>query len=286
MTFEIQMSEIPFEEKASMMVSFNLDGPAWWIAQDERVWELPKTFSMGAYGLWRGLDRIRKILADLDILATFYVPGWVAETWPAQVCALNEDGHELGHRGYLAERPYDLSPAQQSEVFERTHAIFDELGLPQARGYRANNGNMRAETGELLVRAGYEYSSSLRGDDRPYTWARYGSSARLIEIPVHTELNDAPQFVFSYNPPMPKGLDRIGSIERTFENWQREVDGYAREGLCCVLTLDPQYIGKPGRAARLRQFFQDIIARDDIEFATGSQIAERARAALDAEGVR
>jgi peptidoglycan/xylan/chitin deacetylase (PgdA/CDA1 family) len=264
----------PNGAKCAVMVSFNVDGAASWISDNEKIWAMPKTFSMGSYGPWRGLPRILKGLKNRNIRGSFFVPGWIAENWPAEFASIIQDGHEVAHRGYLIESPWDLTVDEQKEMFARSTEVFNRLGAPKARGYRAPNGNMRAETGTILAEAGYSYSSSLRGDDRPYEWTVDGNPIGLVEIPVHTELDDSPQFVFSFNPPMPRGQDRIGITETVFKNWEREFRGYYQSGLCFVLTLDPQFMGKPGRARRLMAFLDYIQSHEDVWFATGAEISD------------
>ena len=57
--------------------------------------------SQGRFGPERGLGRILDLLAELDIPATFYVPGHTADQHPDAVAAILAGGHEVGHHGYL-----------------------------------------------------------------------------------------------------------------------------------------------------------------------------------------
>src|SRR5437899_532667 len=81
-----QMTPPPSEERpnwpngarCAVMLSFDVDGPAVWINRDPRVLKWAKTFSLGAYGPWRGLPRILDLLEERAIGATFFVPAWIA----------------------------------------------------------------------------------------------------------------------------------------------------------------------------------------------------------------
>ncbi|MGP3938188.1 MULTISPECIES: hypothetical protein [Streptomyces] len=48
-------------------------------------------------------------------------------------------------------------------------------------------------------------------------------------------------------------------------------------GLCWIPALDPQSIGKPGRALLLEELLDHIRGHDDVWFATGAQVAEHWR---------
>ena len=56
-----------------------------------------------AYGPRTGVPRILRLLDRQGIRATFFVPGYTAERWPAVVRAIRDAGHEIGHHGYLHE---------------------------------------------------------------------------------------------------------------------------------------------------------------------------------------
>lgn len=264
----------PDGARCAVMLSFDVDGPTNWINRDPGVWNWPKTFSLGAYGPWRGLPRILDLLEERGVKATFFVPGWVAEQWPDRFAAIVEAGHEVGHHGYLHELYFDKSLDEQRRLIERSQAVFQRLVGRPAVGFRTPSGDFRRESPPLLRDMGFSYSSSMRGDDRPYRWEIDGQPSDLVEIPAHWELDDFPQFGFNFFPPMPKGQDRIASHDATFDIWRREFDGYYRFGLCYVIMFHPQVIGKPGRMKLLARLIDHIQSRPGVWFATGAEIAD------------
>ena len=264
----------PNGARCAVMLTFDVDGPTNWISRDPRVWNWPKTFSLGHYGPWRGLPRILDLLEEHKIPATFFVPGWVAENYPERFREIDRAGHELGHHGYLHELFVSKTYEEQKEIIVRSQAIFEQLIGKEARGFRTPSGDFARETVRLLREMGFQYSSSMRGDDRPYRAEIDGQATDLIEIPAKWELDDFPQFGYNFFPPMPKGQDRIASHRHTLENWICEFDGYYRYGLCYVVMMHPQVIGKPGRAMMLEKLIQHIKSYPDVWFATGSQVAD------------
>lgn len=264
----------PNGAKCAVMLSFDVDGPTNWINRDNRVWNLPQTYSLGEYGPFRGVPRILDLLDEQSVPATFFVPGWVAENYPERFKEINQAEHELAHHGYLHEFFVDKSYEEQKELIERSQNIFEKLIGKKACGFRTPSGDFSPETPELLRKMGFLYSSSMRGDDQPYRTVFDDGESDLIEIPGKWELDDFPQFGYNIFPPMPKGQDRIESHQNVLDNWIQEFDGYYRFGLCYVLMLHPQVIGKPGRILMLKKLIQYIQSYPDVWFATGSQIAE------------
>lgn len=264
----------PNGNRCAVMISFDVDGPANWINRDKRVWNLPKTFSLGEYGPLRGVPRLLDLLDKYNVPATFFVPGWIAENYPKSFQEIDKANHEIGHHGYLHELFFDKSYEEQKTIIERSQAIFRELIGKEAKGFRTPSGDYSSVTLKLLQEYGFLYSSSMRGDDRPYHIFIDGKKTNLIEIPAKWELDDFPQFGYNFFPPMPKGQDRIVSHQSVLENFIIEFEGYYRFGLCYVLMLHPQVIGKPGRVMMLEKLIQHIKRNyQDVWFATGSEIA-------------
>jgi peptidoglycan/xylan/chitin deacetylase (PgdA/CDA1 family) len=264
----------PNGAKCAVMLTFDVDGSTSWINRDRRVEGWPKTKSLGEYGPWRAVPRILDLLEEYRLPATFFVPGKVVESYPKRMQEIVQSGHEVGHHGYMHELFVDKSLDEQREIISRSQGIFREVLGREASGFRTPSGDFARETPALLQEMGFRYSSSMRGDDRPYRTRIDGEETDLIEIPAHWELDDFPQFGFNYFPPMPKGQDRIASHRLTLNNWIREFDGYYRYGLCYVVMMHPQVMGKPGRVLMLDKLIRHIKQHPDVWFATGSDVAD------------
>jgi peptidoglycan/xylan/chitin deacetylase (PgdA/CDA1 family) len=263
----------PDGAKVAVMLAFEVDGPTNWFNVDKRVWNWPKTYSLGAYGPWRGLPRVLDLLDEHNVRATFFTPGWVAEQWPERFRDISQSGHEVAHHGYLHEQFEKLSRTEQRDIIRKSQEIFDRHCGIRAKGFRLPSGDFGPDTIDLLVEEGFEYSSSMRGDDRPYR-VKSSSGSDIIEIPARWELDDYVQFIYNLALPVPKGGDRIASHAATLDLWWTEFNGYHELGLCYVLTLETQLIGKPGRIMMLDELIGRIKQSPSVWFATGSQIAK------------
>lgn len=267
----------PNGARCAVMLSFDVDAETIWANGNKHIEggeSFIRSLSIGQYGPLRSVPRILELLKKYDLPATFFVPAWVAEQYPEPFVAIAKDGHELGHHGYLHERFVDLTSEEQIDIIERSQAIFKRMVGKEARGFRTPSGDWAKQTPQLLRDAGFLYSSSMRGDDRPYRTVLNGEVTDFIEIPPRWELDDYVQFGYNLYPAEPVGQDRITSQECVLDNFKQEFEGYYRYGLCYVLMMHPQIIGKPGRILMLEKLIQHIKSYPDVWFATGEQIAE------------
>ena len=70
----------PQGKRCAALITVNLDAEYFWLQLDPAAKEMPKTLSMGQYGMLRGVDRLLDVLARYQIKATFFCPGKVAAT--------------------------------------------------------------------------------------------------------------------------------------------------------------------------------------------------------------
>ncbi|HHL4083436.1 polysaccharide deacetylase [Burkholderia sp. A2] len=274
----------PDAKRACVALAFDLDGPTGDAMLNGSIWRNPAYFTLGSYGPWRALGRLLDMLASFALPATFFVPAWVARTWPAQCAAIVERGHEIGYHGYRHEAFWTLEPDRQREIMAQSADIFARTLGVRPVGFRTPSGDWSAATVAVLREAGVRYSSSMRGDDRPYLLHGENGEPPLVEIPGRWETDDYASLAYHRNPDYPAGLDRIAGYGATLDNWTREFDGVYREGLCLTTLLHPKVCGKPGRIALLEAWLDHMCAQDGVWFARCRDVADwwLAQAARDA----
>lgn len=263
--------------KCAVMLTFDLDSDTTWKngnSDYENGDKFLKSISIGQYGPRKAVDRILNLLKKYNLKATFFVPGKVAEDNPDLIKRIDKEGHEIGHHGYTHERFFDKTVEEQIEIIEKTQNIYNNLIGKSARGFRTPSGDWSKETPSLLYERGFTYSSSMRGDDRPYHTILNNKSTNFIEIPTRWELDDYVAMAYNYFPEEPAGLDRISGYSQVLDNFIREFDGYYKYGLCFVPMMHPQVIGTPGHIQILDKLIYHIISKENVWFATGSEIAE------------
>ncbi|MFM0302236.1 polysaccharide deacetylase [Paraburkholderia sediminicola] len=264
----------PEGHRSCVALAFDLDGPTGDAMLNGSIWTNPSYFTLGSYGPWRALGRLLDMLNARRVPATFFVPAWVVENWPDQCAAIIAGGHEIAYHGYRHEAFWTLDRDGQRVVMERSAEVFAKyLGI-QPVGFRTPSGDWGPDTIRVLMEAGVRYSSSMRGDDRPYLLYAEGITEPMVEIPGRWELDDYASLAYHRNPDFPASLDRIASYDATLDNWRREFDGSHRDGLCLTTLFHPKVSGKPGRIGLLERLIDHMHAQGDVWFATCRDVAQ------------
>ena len=258
----------PGETQCVVMLGFDVDGPSAMLYRNPDIERMPSTLSMGDFGPTVAVPRIIELLDGHGIAASFYVPGWVAERHPAAIESIAQAGHEVAHHGYLHEPPATLSAEQEGEVLDRTSAILERITGARPVGYRSPSWELSEHSLGLLAARGFLYDSSLMGDDAPYEIA--GGDRRLVEIPVHWSLDDAP--FFSFIPANQRG-GAMASPQQVFDTWRSAFDELYERGRAFTLTVHPWIVGRAGRLAMLERLIEHIEQRPHVQFARAADVA-------------
>lgn len=259
----------PGGKRCAVVVSVLFDDGMDAVAAAPDLLQRSKSFSVWKYGATRGVERLCRTFASSDIAASWFVPGHVAEEHAALLTDVAGAGHDLESHGWAFERHDRLPPAQSQELLKRSRDALGQISSRAATGFRLPTGNWPQGFDQVLSEAGYRWSASLNGDDVPYL-----HPSRLVEIPVHVELEDRPYFQFNFTPAFPKGQSRIPSYDGVLHNWIAEFDAYRRFGLCYVLQLRPEWSGTPGRISLVTDLLAHIRGFEDVWIATGAMIAD------------
>lgn len=213
--------------------------------------------------------RLAALFARHAVPMTCFVPGWVAETYPAAVEAILRHGNELAHHGHFHEWPSAQSVEAERESLERGAEALKKISGRRPRGYRAPYYGLSAATYDLLIAMGFDYDSSLFADDVPILLDN--GKGRLWELPVPASVDDYNQYVssraFDY-------LMKISSPRQALEVYQAEFDALWEFGGLWVGVWHPAVSGRPAQAIAIRQLIEHMQAKGGVWFATLEQIAD------------
>jgi peptidoglycan/xylan/chitin deacetylase (PgdA/CDA1 family) len=255
-------TEWPEGADVAVSLTFDVDAESGWLGTDPAYVDRLSTLSEGRYGVTRGLPRILDVLRRHDVPATFYVPGDTAERHTEALKQVIEAGHEIGHHGYLHKQSDAISEREQREEIERgTKALEECLGVTP-RGYRSPSWEHTPETLKLLHEHGFEWDSSLMGDDRPY---RHDG---LLELPVHWSLDDWPHLHWK-----PGRGDAFTAPEAFLATWLAEFESAREERRHVTYTMHPEVIGRGHRAALLERLITQMREQANVWFATHGDVA-------------
>ncbi len=259
----------PGDVRCVVVLSFDVDGVSGAINRNPEAARLPSLMSMREYGPSVGAPRILELLDEYDVPASFYIPGYVAETHESLVEDILERGHEVGHHGYMHEPPASLSREKEEEVLDRGIAVLERVTGEKPRGYRSPSWELSEHSLSLLADRGFFYDSSLMGNDIPYMVD--AGNRQLVEIPVHWELDDAPYF--NYSPSL-GARNLMASPEHVYQVWSAAFEGMYHYGRSFVLTMHPFVIGRPGRLRMLERLVRYIREFPGVEFMRAVDLAE------------
>ncbi|WP_190823995.1 polysaccharide deacetylase family protein [Saccharopolyspora pogona] len=259
-------------KSAAVALTFDVDAETGVLSMDAKYAKHAMTMTHQAFGPDIGVPRILGILKDLQVPATFYFPGWVAERRPNLVAQVAEAGHEIAHHSYSHVPASSMTAAEERRDFERALEVFKNQGV-DIYGHRAGLWEASWQTASLVAEYGLLYDSSLMNDDRPYHVPT--ESGSVVELPPHWSLDDWEQYAFLPAP-------QIGSIIeeplKVLSMWKYELDAMRRYNSLFMLTNHPFLTGRAGRAEALRSLIEYGQSCDDVEFVTCREIAERAKA--------
>ncbi|GEO39974.1 polysaccharide deacetylase [Skermanella aerolata] len=234
------------------------------------------TSSALRYGPFVAIPRIIDIFRHYGIRQTVFVPGWCIEAYPHAIEALVEAGHEIGHHGWLHERPNTLSPGDEARVLDRALEAFDRIVGSRPTGYRAPAYALSEHTPDLLVERGFTYDASLLGDDVPYLLK--SSKGTLVELPSDFALDDWVQYVnmkeFGFMMP-------IQAPERAMEVFRAEFDAAWTYGGLWVSVWHPFVSGRLARADAMARLIQHMMDKGDVWFAPMTEIAAHVQGLVD-----
>ncbi|HCO03109.1 MAG TPA: polysaccharide deacetylase [Actinobacteria bacterium] len=259
----------PDGKRAALCVTFDMDAEAAVLAVDEKFSRRPSIMSHQQYGPVTGVPRLLELLEDLELSASFFIPGFSAERPPATVAAIAEAGHEICHHGYLHRPPGLIDAATERSELELGLAALERLAGVRATVFRAPWWETSTATFDLLIEYGFTCDSSLFDRDVPY---RLGiGSSEIVEVPVSWALDDWEKYAFLPDPPTGSGV--IESPARVHEMWWEEIESYLEVGGCCVLTMHPFLSGRPSRVRALRGLLERAATVSDLWIATVGEVA-------------
>jgi peptidoglycan/xylan/chitin deacetylase (PgdA/CDA1 family) len=244
-------SSWPGGHSAAVAVTVDLDAETMWTSKDAANARRPVVMSQAAFEIDFGVDYFLEAFADLAVVATFFVPGWVAERHPSLVRRIAGAGHEIASHGYDHTRISAHPPEFEKWTLTRTKDILEELVSDPVLGYRAPYFEMTEQTLDLLRDLGMTYSSNLMNSVHPY---RHPGSG-IVELPVAWMWDDGPYYLFATEPPNHRQMFPPSVVR---EAWYAEFRALTELGGMMNLVLHPQLSARPSRLAALKSLLEQM----------------------------
>jgi len=255
----------------------------------------PDDISRGMFAGEVGSLRLLKLFERFGIKTTWFIPGHSIETFPQQMKAVAQAGHEIGIHGYSHENPIAMTPEQEEAVLDKCIDLVTKLQGKRPTGYVAPWWEFSAVSNELLIKKGIKYDHSLMHQDfqpyyvrvgdswtkidyskKPQSWMKplvRGHETDLIEIPGSWHLDDLPPMMFIKKAPNSHGFVSPYAIE---EMWRDQFDWVYREYDYAVfaMTIHPDVSGRPHVLMMLERLYHHIIRHPGVRFCTMNEMAD------------
>ena len=224
------------------------------------------------YGPTISVPRLVELGRRFDLKQTMFVPGWCIERYPEAVDLMAENGHELALHGYLHERPNEQSAEDELYWLERGLEAFKKHLGKSPTGWRAPSFAFSKYSLRYLIDAGFEYDSSLMGDDIPYLLKNEGDT--LIELPTGWSLDDWPYYAYGrdFNMTTP-----ISAPQRVLEVYRSEFDAAWEYGGLWISVWHPFLSGRLARMTAVIELLDYMHAKGGVWFATTGEIADHVK---------
>jgi peptidoglycan/xylan/chitin deacetylase (PgdA/CDA1 family) len=257
----------------------------------------PADLSRGLSAGNEGIPRMLQLFEDEGIDTSWYIPGHTIETFPEEVGAVADAGHEIGVHGYSHENPTDLSREQEDEILQLSIDLVEEVTGEKPVGHRASWWEFSENTPDLVEKYDFLYDSSLmerefepgymrKGDswekidyDRdPDAWTtpyEYGEETDVVEIPISWYRDDIPAMLFIKQPLYHAGYK---NPEMMYEQYyKRQFDYlYNRRGAgVYTFTIHPDLHGLPHMIPHLEEFINYVKGHENAEFSTLEDVARK-----------
>ncbi|MCE2998963.1 MAG: polysaccharide deacetylase family protein [Betaproteobacteria bacterium] len=254
--------------KHIVCLTFDFDAISGFIARGQTTasWR-----SRGEFGPRVGAPRLLALFRQYGIRTSWYVPGHTIETFPAAVSAVVEAGHEIGHHGWTHRPPASLTREQEEAELVCGNEAIRRISGRNARGYRSPSWDLSPHSVELMLKHGFDYDSSMMGDDYTPYYARqgdrieleekavFGTQSTLVEMPIHWSTDDSPHFEFvRTETSLRQGLQNAGDV---LDNWIGDFLYMKRAVDWGVLTYTchPFIIGRGHRMLMLERLIRRIL---------------------------
>ncbi|KAG1908031.1 carbohydrate esterase family 4 protein [Suillus fuscotomentosus] len=263
----------------------------------------PLDISRGMYAGEVGVPRLLKLFDKYKIKTTWFIPGHSLETFPKQMEAVRDAGHEIGLHGYSHENPVTMTLEQQRDILDHTFNLLTDFnhGVPP-KGSVAPWWETSKEGTALLLEKGIEYDHSnmchdsqmyyLRDEDtwtnidyqaKAHTWMKplqRGKETGVVEIPANWYLDDLPPMMFIKSSSNSHGWVSAQAVEQlwkdTFTYLYREEKDFV-----FPISIHPDVSGRPHVLLMLESFIEWINTHDDVQWLTFYDMAQDFRATHD-----
>ena len=221
-------------------------------------------FSWADYGMRAGMPRIFEAFAERGLPASTACNAGVIDAYPQAAEAMRKAKWEfIGHG--MHQKSLNHASNDESALIKACLDKLTDFTGERPRGWLSPGLRETYDTPDILKACGLDYVCDWVIDDLPdWMTTKHGS---LIAMPYNLEINDSIIYAVekhSSNEMYQRLVDTVAAFERELKRQPRVL----------ALGLHPHLISVPHRIGYLHKMLDLLMARDDVIFVQGRQIAD------------
>src|SRR5260370_1587974 len=110
------------DEEISGGLGVDVDAVAGWLGSYGGE-DSPDDISRGLFAGEVGAPRLLKLFERFGIKTTWFIPGHSIETFPKEMQAVADAGHEIGIHGYSHENPIEMTREHETPVLDQCNHL-------------------------------------------------------------------------------------------------------------------------------------------------------------------
>jgi allantoinase len=217
------------------------------------------------YGTRTGLYRLLDVLDRHDLPVTCSLNMGVPDRFPEIHQAIKDRSWEvMSHGLYNTRYHYGLSADDERAVIQESIDACERLFGQRMRGFFPPYGSWTAATNRLCTELGVEYTPDSGADDLP-TRDNAGNG-HILRLPYSFDINDGIHFRIHH--------EHRWFAQSTIDMFDRLYEDGAATGRVMSVPIHAFWLGHPHRIGVLNQILTHLRSRQEVWFATGSQIVD------------
>ncbi|KAH0836861.1 carbohydrate esterase family 4 protein [Lanmaoa asiatica] len=263
----------------------------------------PLDVSRGMYAGEVGVPRLLKLFKKYGITTSWFIPGHSLETFPKEMAAVRDAGHEMFISCLALQNPSEMSLEQQRDILDHTYKLLTDFNFGKPpKGSVAPWWETSKEGTALLLQKGIEYDLNfpssqayyLRDEDywtkidysaKAETWMKpltKGNETGIVEIPANwcvSLFQSSRIFIADYGHSQVNVRDVEQLWKDTFTYLYRE-----EESFIFPITIHPDVSGVPDIPLTYRvqeRFIEWVNTHADVKWATMYEMSGEFRSRAD-----
>ena len=222
------------------------------------------------YGIKEGFPRIRDLLVQHDINATWTAAALALERAPQIAGFIREAKHETCSHGWRWMHQFRMDEKAERDFIRRAVDSIERTTGERPVGWLSRYLHTE-RTRRLLLQEGFQYHMDDYSGDEPF-WAQVDCGKKgfspMVIVPYALDSNDMKM----WTDPAMTPAQWLDYAVRTFDCLYAEAADRSRTRMMS-LGLHLRIIGRPGRIWALRDFLEHVAGHTEVWFATRREIA-------------